>query len=89
VIVNDLHPFRARILPPKTHSPLLVDSDAVLSFTVAFEFFEAVARWHPKVFDRFSRVEYQQFLERSPLRGIVILPRSRPLEDPLGFLVGE
>ena len=46
VIINDFHILRARspLGPFETNPPLVVDTDAVLAFTVALKGFETIAR---------------------------------------------
>jgi hypothetical protein len=62
VVIDDLHVFSVAIGPFETDAPLVVDSDAVLTFPVAGEFFEAVPGRHPKVVYGGGCVEDGEFL---------------------------
>jgi hypothetical protein len=50
VIVNDLDVPGISLIKPKAQSPLVIDAYAELPGAVAFEKFEPVVGWHPKVF---------------------------------------
>ena len=43
VVVCDLHIISVAVLPHEAHSELIVDSDAVLAFTIIFQFLQSVA----------------------------------------------
>jgi hypothetical protein len=59
VIVGDFDIYWPSGCPREADAPLVVDSDAVLAFSVALQLFETVARWNAQVIDGFSGVEYQ------------------------------
>lgn len=61
VVVDDLGVVRVAFTPPEAEAPLIVDADAVLTLTRAPQFFEAIARRHPKVIERHRRVQLSQF----------------------------
>jgi hypothetical protein len=42
VVIHDFNPMRPAVLPNKTHPPLIVDSDAVLTATVVFQCLQLV-----------------------------------------------
>ncbi len=77
------------IAPFKTNAPLIVDADAVLANSIAFELLEPVARRHPKVLKGVGRIKDQklpqcqaQHLRRQP-------PSSFTLKEGLSVSIGE
>jgi hypothetical protein len=48
VVVHNFNLVRTILTPDKTHAPLIIDADAVLSFAVAFQGFELVAWRNPQ-----------------------------------------
>ena len=46
MIINDFHIFSFVGNPLKTNTPLVIDTDAILPRTIAFKFFELVARYN-------------------------------------------
>jgi hypothetical protein len=54
VVVNDLHLLWPSIAPPKADPPLVIDSDAVLTGTIALQGFEPIAWRDSKVIERLS-----------------------------------
>src|SRR3569833_1378431 len=59
MIVDDFHVFRIGARPAETDAELVVDPDAVLAVTVAFQFFQTVSGWNAQKAQVGSRV--QQF----------------------------
>jgi len=49
VIVDNFNVAGISIFPYETHSPLIIDPDAVLPFAVAFQAFKSVAWWDPQI----------------------------------------
>jgi hypothetical protein len=64
VVINDLHIFRVCIRPPKAITPLIVDSNAVLAGTLAFESLEAIAGRHLQVIQPASDFKLPQLAPR-------------------------
>src|SRR5437016_4789926 len=58
MIINDFNFVRVAAAPPETDSPLAIDQNAVLPFSVAFQGFQFISRWHLKVFQPNRRVQY-------------------------------
>lgn len=48
MVIRDLHAFWAIIVPNETYPELVVDSYAVLSFSVASQWFQLIPRRDPK-----------------------------------------
>ena len=89
VIIRDLDVFGMAVVPDETDSPLVIDPDAVLSFSVAFQDFQTVAGRRSEVFQLDCGMHMQKLSESDPLNIRRDSPRSFPVEDPLGFLVPE
>lgn len=51
MVVHYFDVVRVAILPAKADTPLIVNADTVLSFSVAGERFDVVAGWDAKSFD--------------------------------------
>ena len=63
VIVHDLDVGGSGVGPDEADPPLLVDPDAVPSCPIPAECFQAVARRHPKVVERFCGVQHHQLAQ--------------------------
>lgn len=64
MVIGDLYLLGGAIVPDKTDPPLIVDPDAVLSFAVALERFEAVAGRRPQIQKPGCRVEHIELAQR-------------------------
>ena len=85
MIVHDFNVVRVAFAPVKTDSPLVVDANAVLSLSSAFQGFEPVARRHGHLPQFRSCVQQQQFPSGAALNiGWEAAGQFRP-EHPLGF----
>lgn len=60
MIICDLDTIGISIDPDKAHSPLVVDPDAMLTLTVAFQRFETIGGRHPQIFQSARVVEHTQ-----------------------------
>ena len=58
MIINDFDVDGISIVPLKTDAPLAIDSDAVLTCTVAEKTFEAVGWWNAQVLDSCGPVQH-------------------------------
>jgi len=70
VVIDNLHLVGIPIAPDKTDSPLVVDANTVLPFSVAFKSFQVITRGRSKVTKLRGNIQ----LAESPLR--------YPLESP-------
>ena len=61
VVVSDLYLSGTIIGPSEANAVLVVDSDAVLTGSIAFELFETIARWDPQVLEILSLIQLVQF----------------------------
>ena len=72
MVINDLDLVGFTFGPDKADAVLIVDSYAVLSFSVAFEWFQPVSRRAVQVFKIRSGVKHYEFSVRSILNSIVL-----------------
>jgi hypothetical protein len=49
VVIDDFHIFRTCIRPTKADTPLIVDTNAVLTGTITLECFKVIAGGHPQI----------------------------------------
>ena len=61
VVIQNLNVGGPALRPAKAHAPLLVHADAVLSFAVAFEGFQPVARRNAQVFELCGCMDHDEF----------------------------
>jgi hypothetical protein len=69
MIVNNLNVVGVTASPEETDAPPVIDADAVLTPTVAFERFQAVTWRNQQVLKGSSAVEIQQLSPRDSLKG--------------------
>jgi len=62
VVVDDFRVGYFAVLPHKTHPPLLIDADAMLTLAVALECLEMVARRHSQIAESCRRIEVLELL---------------------------
>ena len=67
MVVDDLYIVRVAFMPSKTKSPLIVDANAVLSFTISSQRLEMVSRWAGQIRQNDCTVHLAQFPLRNPL----------------------
>jgi hypothetical protein len=85
VVINDLNFRGVTILPNETNSPLIVDSNAVLSSSVALQLLEPIRWWNPKRIQIASRGKNLE-LSRSQALNVPRQSSRKPTtEDSLGF----
>jgi len=70
VIINDFHILGIPIDPPKTNSPLVVDSDAILPFPIPFQGFQTVPGNSTKFVEGKNRVQVEQSFSGSSLNSL-------------------
>ena len=49
MVINDFHIFRTCISPTKADTPLIIDTNTVLTGTITLECFKVIAGWHPQI----------------------------------------
>jgi len=60
MVIHDLNIFCSRFLPTKTDAPLIVNTNAVLAGTVAFECFKAISGRHSQIIQPACNLELPQ-----------------------------
>ena len=75
MVVRDLHIVRGAFPPAKAYPILIVDTDAVLAFSVSLESFQMVARGNTQVAQSDGGIEQEQFPKRHDCD-------TAPLRDP-------
>jgi hypothetical protein len=66
VIIDDFDVERTGLRPAKADSPLIVDPDAVLTGSSAFQGFESIARWYFQIVQAGGDLELPQLASRDP-----------------------
>ena len=88
MVVDDFNVMRAIVMPCKTNTPLVIDSDAELSLAVTAEGFEPVAGQEHECFDGVGGIKDAQSFLRLPAKGLKN-GGTFPLMQFFGFLVLE
>jgi hypothetical protein len=76
VVIDDFHIMGTIVSPYETDSPLIVDTDAVLSRPISSQGFQAIARGHPKILQTQRHCQLSELAQRCPLN---VDPTSNPL----------
>ena len=83
MVVNDLNPFWTSFAPPEADTPLIVDSNTVLSRSITAQTLESVARRDPEVFQTTRGVNLTYFAQcdahDARVEGRNRIPRKQPL----------
>ena len=83
MVVNDLNPFWTSVAPPEADTPLIIDSDTVLSCSITAQMLKPVARRNPKILETTRGVNLPQLAQRNAsdarVEGRNRLPRKQPL----------
>jgi len=61
MIVANFHVISVPVAPYKTYPPLIVNANAMLSFPIAFESFQPVARKDRQIFQNLGSIQVLQF----------------------------
>ena len=67
MIVDDLDLQHPALEEAKADAPLVVDTDAPLTLSVALEGLETVVRWNSQLFDSDNAIEDSEFAQRDRL----------------------
>jgi hypothetical protein len=89
VVINDLDFQRLPFSPNKADEVLIVDSYAVLPFSVRSQRFQPVSRRAVQVFKKRSGVKHYEFSVRRPLNDLGYLAGMLPFENFLRFFALE
>jgi len=69
MIVNDLNIVGIIAAPQEAYTPLIIDADAGLTFTVALQCFQAIPWWNTQILQGASTVQVKQLSPRYSLKG--------------------
>ena len=61
MIINYFYVKRVTVFPTETNAPLVVDSNAVLSFTASLEALQPIGRRNPEIGQGFGAMEHPKF----------------------------
>jgi len=89
VIIDYLDLERIVPVPPKTYPPLIIDSNTVLAFSVAFQFFQPIRRRYAKIGKIFRCVQDFQFSPSSARDVRRDSSRRLTVKELFRFLIGE
>jgi hypothetical protein len=89
MIVHYLHLFRVTNLPNETDSPLVIDSDAVLSLSISLKRFKSIRRRQTKIFQAGGSIYSVELHKRTLLNGRRRLTRKPPMKNSFGFSAAE
>jgi hypothetical protein len=89
VVIHDLNIISISRAPTETDPPLLVDSDAVLTFSVSFESFQSISRRYPEVVEDRGCIEHPEFSKRNSLDPRPQFLGRQSLEEAFGVAVSE
>jgi hypothetical protein len=88
MVIYNLHEFRPIWCPTKADSELLVDTDAILTFAIAFQQFQPIPGRRTQEIQCFGGVELGE-LSRSDLRDTGESPMLAALEQSLRISAAE
>jgi hypothetical protein len=89
VVVHNLHGIGISSGPLEADAPLIIDSNAVLTPSIALQFLEPIRRRDPQLFKRDRCVQDDQLSEGGPMQIAGKTPRRFPLEETLGVFAAE
>ena len=89
MVVSDLNFVGLAFEPAKTKSPLVVDSDTVLSFAITAQLFQAISGCSTQIVERFGRIKHYQFTQGSALQFSRKLLDAFAAKKALGVLVSK
>ena len=67
MVVSNLHIPGGTIRPPEANSPLVIDTNAVLPYAIAFQSLQSIAGRDAQLFKIDNSVQYQEFAARLAL----------------------
>ncbi len=79
MVIHYLDAVSITSAPLKTHSPLIVDANAILACPCAGKFLKAVGRWNTQVIERRRVIDHTEFTQRDLLDVLRQPPRSLTL----------
>ena len=89
MVVNDLNPFWTSIAPLEADTPLIIDSNTVLSCSITAKKLESIARRDPEVPQTTRSVDLTQLAQRDASNARVKGRNRLPRRQPLGLAIPE
>jgi hypothetical protein len=89
MVIDNFNFVCVTFAPAKANPPLVVDSDAVLSVAIAFEFFETIAWRHAKIVQRFGGIKQGKLPEGGPVKFSGESLDFFALKEQFRVLIGE
>jgi len=89
MIINYFYFVRVVIPPFKTDSPLIVDSNTVLTPSLTLQGFKPISRRHSQIIDGLSAIEHTQLSQCISLNVVRKLFGEQSIEDSFRFLTSE
>ena len=89
VVVNDLHLLWSGVCPSETDPSLVIDSDAVLTNSVALERLESVTGWNAEVLEHLRRSHLTKLAQCHPEDPGIHGGHTLTMPHPLGVLAPE
>ena len=89
MVVNNGDVVRVTSRPPKTHTPLIIHTDAVLVPPVPSQLLQSVSWWDSKIIKRLRGIDRHEFSQHHPTKFRGIPPYRFSSKQPLGVSVRE
>ena len=89
VIVNNRHVVRVGACPHEADPPLIVDANAMLAGSLAFQLFEPISRKRTQIVETLRGIDREQLTQHRALQFNRVPADSKSLKDPLGMLIGK
>lgn len=67
MVIDDFDIGRIAVLPAETDSPLIIDSNTVLTVPISSEFFQSISRWDPQISKCIRRIQDQKLSQSQTL----------------------
>ena len=85
MVIDDFNVISVFFLPDKTNTPLIIYSDAVLTFPLPLQAFKVIRGWVSKVTHIFSPVQHAEFSKSYALDGLRQFARKLTVENLFSF----
>ena len=85
MVIDDFNVISVFFLPDKTNTPLIIYSDAVLTFPLPLQTFKIIRGWVSKVTHIFSPVQHAEFSKSYALDGLRQFARKLTVENLFSF----
>ena len=85
MVIDDFNVISVFFLPDKTNTPLIIYSDAVLTFSLPLQTFKIIGGWVSKVTHIFSPVQHAEFSKSNALNRLRQFARKLTVENLFSF----